>query len=351
MQAVLASLIQQYLPACKHKYASQLLPGHLQAMAAMQRCRTPDSGQMHLACDDCDHHYKQPHSCGHRSCPQCQHHDTTRWLERQRKKLLPVEYFMVTFTLPYELRTYAWKNQTAVYNALFACASGTLRDFGLNDKHLRGELGMTAVLHTHNRRLEYHPHLHIIVPGGGIDLARRQWKKAKDKYLFNAFALASVFRGRMMAALSENSAPVPDNLPKKWVVDCRRVGKGEPALKYLSRYLYRGVISEKNIIANRQGIVRFCYVDSRSGKAQYRNLKGEDFLWLVLKHILPKGFRRVRDYGFLHGNAKHRLALLQLILQVSVKTQKPLTRPSFKCPKCQAPMHIIGYIKPAWKFG
>jgi len=129
------------------------------------------------------------------------------------------------------------------------------------------------------------------------------------------------------------------------VLDCRSVGKGEPALKYLSRYLYRGVISENNIIANQHGKVTFRYLDSKTGTKKYRCLAGADFLWLVLQHVLPKGFRRVRDYGFLHANAKHRLSLLQLVLRVIIKAAAPPPRPLFKCPACQAPMRITGFVR------
>jgi len=210
---------------------------------------------------------------------------------------------------------------------------------------------MTAVLHTHTRRLDYHPHLHVIVPGGGIDSKKRQWKKKKGKYLFNAFSLARVFRARFLAAIKSAGLYIPKNLPEKWVVDCRHVGRGMSALKYLSRYLYRGVLSEKNIISNQDGQVTFKYVDSTTGKIKMRRLKGEDFLWLILQHILPKGLRRVRDYGFLHGNAKKRLSLIQIILHVRIDHPIPQPRPVFKCPRCQAPMQIVGFIKPAWGSG
>ena len=188
-------------------------------------------------------------------------------------------------------------------------------------------------------------------PGGGVDQAKKQWKKKKGKYLFNEFALAKVFRARFLAALNEAGLTIPAPLPKKWVVDCTHVGTGQPALTYLSRYLYRGVISEHHIVAHRDGNVTFRYVDARSGKTRYRTLKGEDFLWRVLQHVLPKGFRRVRDYGFLHGNAKKRLSLVQLVLQVVMAAQAPRTRPTFKCPHCQAPLQILGFIRPAWSSG
>jgi hypothetical protein len=258
---------------------------------------------------------------------------------------------MVTFTLPYELRSLAWQNQTAVYNILFACAASTLKDFGLNPANLGADIAMTAVLHTHSRRLDYHPHCHVIVPGGGIDKRRRQWKKVKGKYLFNEFALAKVFRARCLEAFNKASLTIPMGVPKEWVVDCAHVGRGKPALKYLSRYLYRGVISENSIVSVQDGWVTFKYTDSKTGKTQYRTLKGEDFCWLVLQHVLPKGFRRIRDYGFLHGNAKKTLKLVQLVLRVIIEIITPRPRPGFKCPHCQSPLNIIGFIQPHWQPG
>ncbi len=253
---------------------------------------------------------------------------------------------MVTFTLPYELRALAWANPTLVYNLLFACAATTLKDFGLNPNNLGGTIGMTGILHTHTRRLDYHPHLHVVVPGGGVDKARKQWKKLKGNYLFNEFALAKVFRARFLDAMKEKKLSFPDRMPDKWVVDCKAVGAGQPALKYLSRYLYRGVISERNIIANEDGNVTFQYTDSKTAQVKTRSLKGEDFLWLVLQHVLPKGFRRARDYGFLHGNAKKLLSLVQLVLQVVIDAKPPRSRPVFKCPRCRTPMQILAISRP-----
>lgn len=347
----LASLIQQYLPAFKELYATQLLPGHLRAIDAMLRCRTPNAGEMLLRCVDCAEQQRCPHSCGHRSCPQCQNHEASLWLDRQRAKLLPVEYFMVTFTLPRQLRALAWHHQTVIYQILLETATSTLKDFGLNPKNLGADIGMTAVLHTHSRTLDYHPHCHVILPGAGLDKAKRQWKKTKGKYLFNEFALAKVFRARFLQAMNTAGLVIPYKLPEQWVVHCKHVGKGKPALEYLSRYLYRGVISENDIIANQDGKVTFKYVESRTGNIQFRTLKGEAFLWLVLQHVLPKGFRRVRDYGFLHGNAKKWLSLLQLVLKVVTTVKPTRPRPLFKCPKCQSPMHIMGFIRPAWRSG
>jgi len=258
---------------------------------------------------------------------------------------------MVTFTLPYELRPLAWQFQEKIYTILFACAISTLKDFGLNPKHLGADMGMTAILHTQTRRLDYHPHIHVIVPGGGVDKRRRQWKKIKGKYLFNEFALAGVFRARFLEAVNQAGLKIPVGAPQEWVVDCAHVGNGLPALKYLSRYLYRGVITEKNILSCRDGLVTFSYIESKTGKKRTRTLKGEDFLWLVLQHVLPRGFRRVRDYGFLHGNAKRLLSLVQLILRVMIETKPLRPRPFFKCPCCKAIMEIIAFRRPVWLSG
>ena len=347
----MAPIINQYYDAFIGRYADTALPGHLKAMNAIRHCRTPGSGELYVRCTECNHAEWRPLSCGHRSCPQCQNHEASQWIDRQQGKLLPVPYFMVTFTLPYELRSLSRHHQKVVFSILFICVSSTLKDFGLNPKNLGAEIGMTMVLHTHNRRRDFHPHMHVVVPGGGVDKCRRQWKKKKGKYLFNQKAMAKVFRARFLAALNEAGLSIPKRVSKEWVVDCSHVGKGITALKYLSRYLYRGVISENNIISNQNGQVTFKYIESKTGTTRYRTLKGEDFLHLILQHVLPKGFRRVRDYGFLHSNAKKLLFLVQLILHVGIEGIKQRPRPVFKCPCCKSPMVIMGFRRPAWGSG
>ena len=342
----LNSIIDEYQSTYFNKYQSSIQPNQSAAIRSIQRCRTSQSGELFLQCSKCDEKHWQPLSCGNRNCPVCQNHESSQWLDRQQKKLLPVEYFMVTFTLPYQLRKLVWLNQQKIYTLFFECISSTLKDFGLNpDNKLDAEIGMTAVLHTHSRKLDYHPHIHVIVPGGGINKQKKQWRKIKGKYLFNEFALSRVFRARFLTALNQNSLVIPSKLPQKWIVDCTHVGKGFPALKYLSRYLYRGVISEKNIISNKNGMVTFQYTDSKTKQIKHRILKGEDFLNLIFLHVLPKGFRRVRDYGFLHPNAKKILFLVQLVLHVIIKEIKLRPRPSFKCNKCQSTMNIVAFLK------
>ncbi|WP_411993861.1 transposase [Agarivorans sp. DSG3-1] len=315
------------------------------AMYAMLRCKTEQQGHCHWQCRQCPHHDQLALSCGHRHCPQCQHHCTTGWLTRQQHKLLPTTYFMVTFTLPYELRALARMHPKALYHTMFKVASKLLKDFAKRQN--KGELGFTAVLHTHSRQRNLHPHLHVLVAGGRYHCAKQQWHKGNKKYLFNAFALAKVWRARMLDAINHHKAlSLPKAIPAKWVVDCRSVGFGLPALKYLSRYLYRGVLPDSDIISTHNGQVSFRYQDSQSHTSKIRTLPTITFLRLILQHVLPKGLQRVRDYGFLRGNAKQVLRRIQLLLRVpqcvnlaALQTNNQATRP---CPCCQHPMHCTG---------
>jgi len=334
----------KYRDRFKARHGHTTTENQWSALNAMLGCQTEQYGQMKLSCDACSWQTERYLSCGHRSCNRCQNHCTTEWLQRQTAKLLPVSYFMATFTLPFELRVLAKANQKVIYALMFHCAVSTLKDFGLNDKTLVAELAMMAVLHTHTRRLDYHPHIHVVVPGGGVNRRRNEWRKIKGDYLFNGFQLATVFRARLLKAIQSAGLTLPDT-PKKWVVQCQSVGKGLPALKYLSRYLYRGVISNQNIIADNGTHVTFRYKDSNTNTMETRTLPGEDFIALVLQHTLPKGFRRARDYGFLHGNAKQLLKRVQWLLQVAVPIIDAAKRPRFICKRCQSLMSVVGVTR------
>jgi hypothetical protein len=220
------------------------------ALNAILGCRTGQYGHVMLSCQDCHQPALRYQSCGHRACNQCQHHSASQWLERQQRRLLPVDYFMATFTLPHELRALAQAHPKQVYSLLFECAVSTLKDFGVNKTSFAVELAMTAVLHTHTRRLEYHPHVHIIVPGSGVERegSTTGWKTLSTRYLFNGRALAKLFRARLLVALRAAGLGLAMT-PKQWVVQCQSIGRGLPALKYLSRYLYRGVISDKCVMS------------------------------------------------------------------------------------------------------
>ena len=343
----LATVIATFGADFLAQYRGRLRPEHLRALAVMQQCRTQASRKMQVQCTQCEQQKLVPHSCGHRHCPHCQHHESQQWLERQLQKQVPAAYFMLTFTLPAEFRPLAWAQPGVVYDLLLRCSWETVRTFSQNDKQLRGVPGAIAVLHTNTRRLEYHPHVHLVMPAAVVDAAGQRWRTkqrlGKSGYLFHHKALAKVFRAKLLAALAAAGLALPARYPKAWVVDCKAVGTGEKALIYLGRYLYRGVIAEKDIVACDNGQVRFRYRDAKTRKVEQRTVAGAHFLWLVLQHVLPKGFRRARNFGFLHPNRKRLIALLHLVLQFApgrllagIKARAPIL-----CTCCGAVMVIV----------
>ena len=333
----LADLVAAFLPDLHARYGDRLLPGHHQALNAIARCRTQASGTATIHCHDCHAHDTFPLSCGHRFCPQCQHAAGEQWLQRQRAKLLPCDYFLITFTLPAQWRALVYDHQRIAYDLLIKLTWQTLAEFGLHDKHLRGRLGATVVLHTHSRALDFHPHVHVVIPAGAIDTRNRQWRTKSGKFLFHHTALAKAFRGKWFHAMYDHGWRVSDRVPSDWVVDCRRVGNGDKALTYLGRYLYRGVLREKDILRCADGEVTFRYTKN-DGTLCTRTLKGADFLWLLLQHVLPRGFRRSRDYGFLHGNNKRTIQLLHLLLRVC--PPQPMPQPPLCCKQCGGTVSI-----------
>lgn len=270
---------------------------------------------MAWTCQRCSHSAHTPRSCGHRACNLCQDQSTQAWLQRQEQKRLPVNDYRVTFTLPKALRSVVQQHRSTCTDLLMRCAAQTLKTFAKNDSTLGRELGFCAVLHTHTRRLDYHPHVHIVGPGGAIQKARRQWCKVRGHYLFNGRALAKAFRGLFLKALSQAGIR-PGRTPAKWVAQCQRVSKGTEALRHLARYLYRGVISNANLLSDDGCNVTFRYREAKIHQWKTRTVTSEQFIGLILQHCLPKGFRRARDYGCLHGNAKAVLRILQWVLKV-----------------------------------
>jgi hypothetical protein len=348
----LSTIIQTFEAEFLSGYQDVLLPSQRQALAAMKYCRTSQSPVMLAQCDDCNSQRYVPHSCGHRNCPHCQQHESQQWLERQLQRQVPAEYFLLTFTLPQELRALAWQQQRTLYDLMIRCSWETVKTFAQNDRQLQGKPGAITVLHTHSRRLDYHPHVHLVMPAAAIDAGKRLWRTKCDNknhgkkqagYLFNHKALAKVFRGKLLEAMTQEELAFPAHYPEKWVVDVKSVGSGDKALVYLGRYLYKGVIQEKDIVACRDGQVTFRYQDNKTRQMQTRTLPGAKFLWLILRHVLPKGFRRARNFGFLHPNSKRLIGLLQVLLGVNPNQALAWLRkrPPLKCRCCGGAMSII----------
>ena len=343
----LAAVIAQFEADFMTQYRHRLSVDQLQALSAIRHCRGPLSPMMQVQCAGCDHQKLVPHSCGHRLCPHCQHHESQQWLKRQMQRLVPADYFLLTFTLPAELRGLAAAHADVVFDCLMRCAWETVHRFSQNDRQLQGTPGAIAVLHTHSRRLDFHPHVHLVVPAAAVDAAKQRWRRKRrgknGTYLFNEKAMAKVFRAKMLAAIEAAGICLPARYPREWVAHCQSVGRGESALIYLGRYLYRGVIREQDILACENGRVSFRYCNAETGKLEKRSLTGADFLWLILQHVLPKGFRRARNFGFLHANCKRLIGLLQLLLKFDPNRFAPprKERPAMLCSCCGAVMTIV----------
>ena len=349
----LASIIERFGADYLAQYPQCASHVQRQALTAMQRCRTTLAPRMLAQCIDCGDQKMVPHSCGHRNCPHCQAHESQSWIERQTARLVPSNYFLLTFTLPSELRTLVWKHQRVAYTALMDCAWQTLRVFSVNHKQLQGTPGAMAVLHTHSRQLEFHPHVHVVMPAAALDANKGLWRSMRRSnkggdYLFSHKALAKVFRAKFLAALREQGLTPPANLPQVWVVDCKSVGSGHKAIIYLGRYLYRGVIQEKDILRCDGNNVTYRWRDSKTKRLTTRTVSGVQFLRLVMQHVLPKGFRRARNFGFLHPNSKRLISLLKLLVfkrpsgtATPSATSDTTPRAQWKCACCAGAMRVL----------
>jgi hypothetical protein len=314
----LATVVSNFIPAIK-----QSIPNHsLRMLNAIAHCRTEKMGGHIEACSDCGVVSVKYNSCRNRNCPKCGAIDKEKWLIKREQDILDVRYFHVVFTVPDKLNKLFLDNKVVMYNLLFATVNEVMQDFGHTDKWIGGRIGMTAILHTWGQNLQYHPHLHLIVPAGAL-MQDGTWKHARNrgKYLFDVRQLSSVFRARFVqavrAALKDKQVKgiVPDGLfDKDWVVFAKQpFGGAKQVMAYLGRYTHRTAISNDRILHVDQEHVTFAWKDySQNNKRQVTTMKGEDFLKRFCLHICPFGYTRIRHYGFLSSASKVKsLALIR----------------------------------------
>jgi len=316
----LADIVQQYGDAYLEKYGDQMLPSHRRTLRDIAQCRTAALGGHVYHCDGCDEIHYQYHSCQNRHCPQCQHDQGQQWLIKQQASLLPVPYFMVTFTVPSALHAAARRHQKVVYNILFRASAAALQDLAWDPRYGGGQIGMVGVLHTWGRKLNYHPHVHYLVPAGGLSADGEQWISARRNFFVPVRALSILFRAKFRDALKE--AGLFDQVPAQvwqqdWVTHCKSVGKGEGALKYLAPYIFRVAISNRRILKLADGKVTFRYRESDTRKWRTCTLPAEEFLRRFLQHVLSRGFVKVRYYGLFSPSLRYRLTVIRLWLDTS----------------------------------
>jgi hypothetical protein len=355
--STLAEIVQQYGPAYQAKFADRLLPSHQRALRDIAHCRTEALGGHVYHCPTCDETHYQYHSCQNRHCPQCQHHLGQEWLAKQEALLLPTPYFLVTFTLPASLRELARRHQKAVYNLLFRSSAAALQQLAGDPRYVGGQIGMISVLHTWGRNLSYHPHVHYLVPGGGLTADDQAWLSSRHNFLVPVKALSRLFRAKFQAGLQQASLTTlpPDTVwQQEWVVHCKPVGRGQTALQYLAPYIFRVAISNRRILKVAEGKVTFRYRLSDTGQWRTSTLTAEEFLRRFLQHVLPKGFVKVRYYGLFSPARRHLLGVLRLWLDTSEPSDSssdnthdsPNSQPGPCCPTCGQVMTLLKSFRP-----
>lgn len=355
------SVLNQFL-------AKESLDSHRRKVCSrLVDCRTARMGGMEMRCDHCKTRTVHYYGCRDRHCPQCQGRASQQWGERQRRALLPVPYFHLVFTLPHTLNDWVQVHPEVVYRRLFESVWDTLSQFGRKTKHLQGELGMTAVLHTWGQNLSRHVHVHCLIPGGALT-ETGEWHQAKHQYLFPVRALSRRFRGRMVSSLRSSirtgelhrlidPGAIDDLLnevmQKDWVVYARHcLNQAETVVDYLARYTHRIAISNGRLLSQDGDRIVFRYKDYREGGCQkVQQLDGVEFVRRFLMHILPKGFMRIRHFGYLSNRTRRRkLTAIRQALQkppeaVDVTENGSEPQRTWPCPQCDGGVvHMVRQI-------
>jgi hypothetical protein len=376
-----ADIFRDQGPAWRAANAGHVSLDQLKVMSAIERCRTAALGGHVLRCEECSHTAISYNSCRNRHCPKCQGAAAKEWLAAREAELLPVPYFHVVFSLPASIADIAYQNKAAIYDLLFKTSSDTMLIIAADPKHLGARIGILSVLHTWGSALNHHPHVHMIVPGGGFSLDGKRWVCCRPRYLFPAELLSCLFRRLLLdklaaahaagelqffgkhAKLADGKAfaaylrPLRDS---DWVVYCKDpFGGPEEVLRYLARYTHRVAISNRRLIAFDDNGVTFKWKDYRlEGPARYKvmTLATDEFIRRFLMHVLPARFHRIRYYGLLaSGQRAENIARARKLLtppmipidainaisgNANEQTAEPQTerRP---CPCCGGPMIII----------
>lgn len=351
-----ADIFRRHGPEYRAKFGDRMLPSHLQAMRDIEHCRTETLGGQLYLCEQCQQFHYSFHSCKNRHCPKCQNNQAAQWLKDQTALLLPVTHFLVTFTLPDELRSLARSHQKSLYNILFRTSAEALQQLAADPRFIGGKIGMLGVLHTWTRDLIYHPHVHYIVPGGGLTDDGR-WVSSREDFLVHVKPLSLIFRAKVRDQLKAAGLfhLVNERVwHKNWVVHSEPVGSGQQAFKYLAPYIFRVAISNNRIINLEDGQVTFQYRESATNQIKFATVTAEEFIRRFLQHVLPDRFVKVRYYGLLSPNNRHLLAKVRQLLAVSSTEIKPMTIDSEikepieprRCPKCGSLLILVQTLRP-----
>jgi Putative transposase/Transposase zinc-binding domain len=327
----LADVVRRFGPQYVLQYGQSMMPSQRKALSDIAACCTRELGGRLYRCDDCHDTFWRYHCCRNRACPKCHATQTQQWLEERQAELLPCDYFHAVVTVPSELRAVFRRNQKLLYGLLMQVSATSVKDLCANKRHLGALPGMLAVLHTWNGQLGYHPHVHLLITGGGITADGQYWEPARGAFLVPVAVLsrkiAALFRAALKAAAPAVFADVPANVwQREWVSFCKHYGHGNDAvLAYLSRYVFRTAISNARILDMDQSHVTFRWKDRGTDTWRIERLPGVEFLRRFLQHVLPRGFHKVRYYGLWHPSKREQSnrAWVLLILATPADTAQP----------------------------
>lgn len=362
MALELADIFRRYGPTYRQKYASRMPGNHFKAMRAIEQCRTSALGGQVYRCPTCDEMQYSYHSCRNRHCPKCQNENAQAWLEKQQDLLLPVPYFLLTFTLPSAFHEVARSHQCLLYDLLFKTSAAATQQLAQGPRWIGGQIGMVGVLHTWGRNLAYHPHIHYLVPAGGWQEMEQRWILTRPHFLLPVRALSRLFRSKLQQALRETDcyARIPPRVwQQEWVVHCEDVGSGLQALKYLAPYIFRVALSNNRLLKLENDRVTFRYRDTETGAEKRCSLGALDFIHRFLQHVLPHHFVKVRYYGFFAPTRRARLTTLRQSLLAATDLNIRQAAPTdlspgalapqphaILCPHCGLPMLFVHSLSP-----
>ena len=364
----LAEVCARHGAAFLRRHGARLSPAMWRAWRAITACRTPALGARVYRCQGCGKGHCAYHSCRHRLCPKCGGREAAEWTARQQEKLLPVPYFMITMTIPSELRASFGREEAFWYDAFFTAGAGVLTETAAEPKHLGVQPGFMGILHTWTRDLAYHPHLHFVMPGGGLRAVRTagrpgtgkagggrwQWKGVpQPDFLFPVRLLSVRLRMAMQAHVRAERPDLYGDIPEfvwrqAWVVHVQPAGSGSAVMKYLARYVSRSALGPGAIVSDDERGVTYRYTESGTGETKYQTLPSDAFLLRVLRHALPRGFRRIRYYGWLHPAARRRFLRVQTLLCVKLylgERPAPESGPP-PCPHCGGVLTLLASHRP-----
>lgn len=353
----IADIFRKFGPEYLETFHEKIPANHRKVIAAIIACRTKACGITVYGCDQCEKPTVVFRSCGNRHCPTCQNHKTRQWLEKQLNRELPGHHFMMTFTVPEQLRRFMRSHQKTAYTALFASSSAALKKLSADEKFIGGDCpGFFGVLHTWGRQLDYHPHIHYIVPGGAFDKASGYWHSSRTDFFVPVQALSKIFKAKFRDAMIEAGLfaqinPIVWKLD--WNVNCQAVGSSEGSLKYLAPYVFKVAITDSRIVKVENRQVIFRYKKQKSSRWRTTSLEVMEFIRRYLQHVLPTGFMKIRYYGFMGSGSSVTLddirAAIELSLDIFIENRsvpRKQEKTSPYCPYCGGKLEYWYSINP-----